>query len=436
MIAGNARQGALLALLAVCQRDQRLEPALESSLQKIPEARDRALARELSYGVLRYKIRLEALVGQLLKRPLKARDYDLNLCIQLGLYQILHTRIPAHAAVKESVELVPWLRKDWARGLVNGVLRRFLREHEVLTRRVDLNEQVRMAHPAWLYSAIAETWPEQLEQILTANNTHPPLSLRVNSRRQNREQYQAILTATGLDSEITLHSAQGLRLAKAIDVSQIPGFSTGQVSVQDEAAQLAAGLLDLKPGQRILDACAAPGGKTAHILETEPDVLNLLALESDQLRMARLASGLQRLDLAAELRCADVRQTVDWWQGQSFDRILLDAPCSATGVIRRHPDIRHRRTPGQLRQHAQLQWQLLQSLWPTLARGGKLVYATCSIMPQENHQLIQEFLAARADAVALPMHCGWGRAVAPGRQILCGDDNMDGFYYAVLGKQS
>jgi len=436
MNAGNARQGALLSLLRVCRRDQRLEDALEAELRNIVEARDRALARELSYGVLRYLIRLEALLGLLLKRPLKTRDADVSLCLQLGLYQILYTRVPAHAAVKETVELVRWCGKDWASALVNGVLRRFLREHEALTRLADQDPWVRLAHPRWLYEAIGEEWPADLENILTANNSHPPMCLRNNRRRQSREDLLATLSGAGLDAEVTRHSPDGLQLIKPLDVSLIPGFTGGRVSVQDEAAQLAAGLLDLQPGQRVLDACAAPGGKTAHILETEPDVQSLLAIESDPERMQRLAGGLQRLGLAAELLRADVRQTDHWWRGQAFDRILLDAPCSATGIIRRHPDIRHRRRPAQLRLHAQSQWQLLQALWPTLAVGGRLVYATCSIMARENHLLIQAFLADQVDAVALPIHAAWGREVAPGRQILSGEDNMDGFYYAVLGKRT
>ncbi len=436
MNAENPRQGALLSLLRVRQRNQRLEVALEGSLRNVPQGRDRALAREISYGVLRYLIRLEALLSLLLKRPLKTRDTDVSLCLQIGLYQILYTRVPDHAAVKESVELVRWCDKDWASALVNGVLRRFLRERETLTRRADQEAWVRLAHPRWLYEAIGAAWPTDLETLLSANNMHPPLCLRNNRRRQPREETLAALTNAGLSAEITRHSAEGLRLVSPLDVSLIPGFTSGRVSVQDEAAQLAAGLLDLQPGQRVLDACAAPGGKTAHILETEPEVQYLLAIESDPQRMQRLAGGLQRLDLAAELLCADVRQTDHWWQGQAFDRILLDAPCSATGVIRRHPDIRHRRSAEQLRLHAQTQWQLLQALWPTLATGGRLVYATCSIMAQENQLLVQAFLAAQADAVALPMHCAWGREVAPGRQILSGEDNMDGFYYAVLSKRT
>lgn len=431
----TARQGALLALLQVRQRNQRLETALEACLGELTEARERALARELSYGVARWLIRLEALQALLLKRPLKARDADIAVCLQLGLYQILYTRVPAHAAVAESVELARWCGKDWACALVNGVLRRFLRETGDLCRQADSSDWLRLAHPQWLYEAIAQAWPHDQDKIFNADNAHPPLCLRINRRQHSRQQYLEVLELAGLQAQATRHSPDGVRLAKPLDVTLIPGFSVGRVSIQDEAAQLAARILDAQPGQRVLDACAAPGGKTAHLLENAAAGLNLLAIESDPDRLQSLASGLRRLHLEAELRCADARQTANWWSGQAFDRILLDAPCSATGIIRRHPDIRHRRSPAQLRLHRQLQWQLLQALWPTLAPGGKLLYATCSILPQENHLLIQEFLADRNDATVLPMSGSWGREVSPGRQILSGEDDMDGFYYALLGKQ-
>ena len=432
----TARQAALQTLLGVNQLDQRLDVALEKSLDSVPQARDRALAQELSYGVLRWQTQLQALINLLMKRRLKSRDLDLTLCVQLGMYQILHTRVPPHAAVKESVELVGWRNKDWAKALVNGVLRNFLRQQDELIASVNQNTWARLAHPQWLSEALSKAWPQDCEQILNAGNTHPPLCLRVNRQQIEREQYLEILDQAGYVGQPTQYSPVGLSLSKALDVTLIPGFTAGQVSVQDEAAQLAAGLLDLQAGQRVLDACAAPGGKTAHILETEPNVRSLLAIESDPRRMQRLSSGLTRLGLAAELRCADIRQSEDWWDGQLFDRILLDAPCSATGTIRRRPDIRHRRKPGQIKEFAQLQWQLLQSLWPTLAPGGQLVYATCSIMPEENHQLISAFLADQSDAMVLPITGPWGREVGPGRQILSGDDNMDGFFYALLGKRA
>ncbi len=431
----NARSATLQSLLLVQRQGQRLEEALDQTLQMVADKRDQALARELSYGVMRWKIRLDAILELLLQKPLKSKDMDVNLCLLLGLYQILYTRIPEHAAVRESVELLSWRKKQWAKSLVNGVLRRFLRERDALTQRADQQLQIRLAHPQWLFDAFHNAWPGEYEQILNANNVHPPMSLRVNQQQLDRESYRNMLQAAGHACENTTYSPDGLRLVQPTDVGRLPGFSKGLVSVQDEAAQLAAGILDLKPGLRVLDACAAPGGKTAHILETEPGLKTLLALESDPQRLSRLAAGLERLQLNAELLCTDARHTDQWWRGERFDRILLDAPCSATGIIRRHPDIRHRRTAQHLRLHTELQMELLQALWPTLAPEGKLLYATCSIMPEENQLLIDAFLTARDDAIALPLSGDWGREVTPGRQILPGDGNMDGFYYALLGKR-
>lgn len=398
-----------------------------------PTTLDVSLVKELCYGCLRYYPRLQAIIRQLLARPLKPKDKDIEILMALGLYQMLAMRIPEHAAVAETVNATKKLGKTWARGVVNAVLRNFQRSKDSLLK--DITEQeAQFAHPTWLLHRIQQAWPNDWQTIVEANNQHPPLTLRVNLKRQSRDAYLQLLVAKGIEAIATPYSTSGISLASPIDVKKLPGFTKGHVSVQDLAAQLATQLLAVKPGQRVLDACAAPGGKTAHILEAQPALAELVAIDKDEKRLLRVEENLARLSLSARLICADAADTKTWWDGRRFERILLDAPCSATGVIRRHPDIKYLRQEQDFHSLPQQQLQLLNALWPLLASGGVLVYATCSIMPEENTQTITHFLSSHTDAAELPIKVDWGRCVKLGRQVLPGEANMDGFYYVRIKK--
>jgi 16S rRNA (cytosine967-C5)-methyltransferase len=380
---------------------------------------ERPLVSALAYGTLRWHVRLAGLLDRMLSRPLRARDADLQTLLLLGLYQLIYMRLPAYAAVSQTVAAAKALGKPWATGLVNG----------------DRRPETRTAHPAWLVERLRAAWPDQAESILRANNAQPPMALRVAAHRLARESYIGMLRANGLSATPLHETAGGLELERAVDVSALPGFATGLVSVQDGAAQLAAEILAAQAGERILDACAAPGGKTCHILELQPELGELWALDRDPFRLRQVLENLARLGLQARVVQGDAGRVEAWWDGRPFDRILLDAPCSATGVIRRHPDIKLLRRPGDILALAQRQKELLATLWPLLKRGGRLVYATCSVLPEENEQQILGFLGAHRDARETPAVARWGRPCRAGRQILPGDEGMDGFYYACLEKQ-
>ncbi|MDE2459923.1 MAG: 16S rRNA (cytosine(967)-C(5))-methyltransferase RsmB, partial [Gammaproteobacteria bacterium] len=338
-----------------------------------------------------------------------------------------------HAAVKETVEACRQLSKPWAVQLTNAVLRRFQREQMQLLADLPQHQEARYAHPHWLLERVRHDWPEHWQEILEAGNQRPPLSLRVNRRRCTRAGLLAELEAAGIAARRCEYSADGVIALEPFDVRTQPGFSAGHFSVQDEAAQLAAELLDVRAGMRVLDACAAPGGKTCHLLERCPDA-QVLALDHDAARAERIHENLQRLGLSAEVRVADAGQPQGWWGGRPFARILLDAPCSATGVIRRHPDIKAHRRAAEVQAAAVVQARLLAALWPLLAPGGKLLYVTCSLLFEENAGQMDAFLAGRADARALPITAAWGIESPPGRQTLPGQSQMDGFYYACLQK--
>jgi 16S rRNA (cytosine967-C5)-methyltransferase len=400
----------------------------------VPDARERALAQDLCYGVLRWWPRLEAITSALMSKPLKDRDTDIRCIILAALYQLLYTRIPPHAAVGEAVSLTVGLGKPWARALVNAVLRRFQRERAIVLAGVDRDEAAALAYPRWLLDLLKSAWTADWERIARAGNERPPMCLRVNLRRGGRDEYLRELAAAGIAAAIHPHGAAALVLEQPLEVERLPGFVDGRVSVQDAAAQLAAVLLAAQPGERVLDACAAPGGKTAHILELQPGMAALLAVDRDPVRLERVRENLDRLDLAAELVCADAAAPGTWWDGRSFDRILLDAPCSGTGVLRRHPDIKRLRRETDIAPLAEQQERLLDAAWCLLRPGGMLLYSTCSIIPEENDAQITRFLARHTDASERRLEGRWGRAMSAGRQILPGEDGMDGFYYACLDK--
>ena len=429
----NPRLAAAKALAAVLSGKASLNSSLPTQLDKV-EDRDRGFTQDLAFGTARWQPRLSALAGKLLQKPFKAADADVEALLLVGLYQLLYTRVPAHAAIGETVGCADKLKKPWAKALINAVLRRAQRESEALLAELEHDPVVRTAHPRWLQKSLKAFWPLQWEAICAANNAHPPMILRVNRRHHDRAAYLQLLSQTGVAAQPCTFSQDGIVLETPTDVRSLPGFSEGWISVQDEAAQLAAELLDLAPGQRVLDACCAPGGKTCHILEVEPGLAGVVAVDLEAKRLVRVKENLERLGLSAELIAADGRDTQAWWDGKPFQRILLDAPCSATGVIRRHPDIKLTRQPDDIAALAVLQGELLDAMWPTLEVGGILLYATCSTLPTENTEVIAAFLARTPGARELDIASQAGIKQPHGRQLLAQEGGHDGFYYAKLIK--
>jgi len=429
------RLAALKMLSCVLDSGSNLADAEAENRQ--PDARDRAFTRHLAYGVLRWLTALEWLAGQLLRKPLRRKDRDVQRLILLGLFQLWKDGTAAHAAIHEAVECARKLGKPWAVSVINAVLRRFQREQADWISRLEQKDE-RFAHPAWLLQALQADWPQDWQQIVEANNLPGPLWLRLN------QQFEAADTLNGLAQgafTVERHEIAGeaIKISPAVPVQSLPGFEQGRLSVQDPAAQLAAGLLRLEANHRVLDACAAPGGKTCHILESAPGVA-LTVLDQSPVRLERVAQNLNRLGFTCgeslKLITADAAEPDQWWDGVPYDRILLDAPCSATGVIRRHPEIKWLRSPGQVEDAAKLQARLLRSLWPLLEAGGILLYATCSVLRIENSRQIQQFIELHPDAEVLETDGRWGRKLDYGRQILPGEQEMDGFFYASLRKNS
>ena len=431
----NSRFIALKICLTVIEGGRSLSQALPEGLAQFTDRRERNFTQNLVLGTLRWQYRLEAIRSHLLKKQLKAKDEDVNQLILLGLYQILYMETPEHAAVSETVALVPKLKKPWAKALMNGVLRTFLREKEAICAEVDLKPAFRYAHPQWMVRELRKAYPNDWENVLTANNEIAPLTLRVNTVQQAREALLLKLTEADIVAEIHPTAPQGIILRQGVDITSLPTYEEGGFSVQDPAAQQAANILDPKPGERILDACAAPGGKTTHLLELSNNEAKVFALEKEPERLERLAENLYRLDLEAEYQTGDASLPDTWWDGELFDKILLDAPCSATGIIRRHPDIKWHRTEEDIEEVVATQAEILKALWPLLKPGGKMLYATCSILPQENTLQMQHFLAEETTATEIPIEANWGEdSDSPGRQILPGTHGMDGFFYCLLEK--
>jgi 16S rRNA (cytosine967-C5)-methyltransferase len=429
----KVRTAAAQVVGRVLRHQGSLSSLLPEAQMKVPE-RDRPLLQELCYGCLRWQPQLDLYLQRLLDKPLRAKDSDIQALLLLGLYQLIYTRIPDHAAIGDTVESARALKKPWATRLANGVLRRFQRERLALDEQLQSEPEFTSAHPRWLLDALGTAWPEQITTIIHANNTHPPLTLRLNPRFQRRDKYLATLAEASIEATATPFSPVGIQLAKPCDPTTLPLFNEGGISVQDEAAQLAAGLLELAPEQRVLDACCAPGGKTGHLLEVEPALAEVVALDADPRRLKRVEENLARLKVDAKILAGDATQPQTWWDGEPFDRILLDAPCSATGIIRRHPDIKYLRSPGEIAKLAQLQGQLLDSLWGLLKPGGVLLYATCSVIPRENREQIEAFLNRQTDATCDTLTGSWGQPEGAGRQLLPDPAGHDGFYYARLRK--
>ncbi|HEY5775419.1 MAG TPA: 16S rRNA (cytosine(967)-C(5))-methyltransferase RsmB [Xanthomonadales bacterium] len=426
----NPRIAALQALSEVLDENKNLGDS--EALSRLHDSRDSALARNLAYGVLRWLSSLEWLAAELLEKPLKKREVEVQRLVLLGLQQLWHDHTASHAAVNETAECARLLGKTWAVGLVNAVLRRFQREQERLLSKMEQAGK-QFAHPDWLLQEIQEDWPEQWRDIIDENNRQAPLWLRINRQRADEAVLRSELTAAGFEIDTHAFARDAISISPPAAVARIPGFEKGWLSVQDPAAQLARDILDPRPGDRILDACAAPGGKTAHLLESCAEI-ELTVLDRQPQRIEQIIQNLQRLGLNAATIAADAIETESWWKGEKFHKILLDAPCSATGVIRRHPEIKWLRSSAQVDNVVQTQAELLAALWPLLEPGGMLVYATCSILKRENSQQIQSFLEQHTDAMAEFPDVEWGTAGPFGRQIMPGEAGMDGFFYAVLRK--
>jgi 16S rRNA (cytosine967-C5)-methyltransferase len=408
-----------------------LNQALPSRLSQVSE-RNRGLLQQLCYGTLRRSPRLQAILGQLLDKPLRDKDRDLQGLLLCGLYQLDSMRVPDHAAVGATVGATRVLKKHWAKGLVNAVLRRYLREREQLIQ--GLEPAAAVSHPPWLFHKIMQQWPAAAAAIIEANNQQPPMTLRVNEHRLSRPDYLAALLNQGIAATAGSLSPHAILLAHPTDVWELPAFTAGAVSVQDEAAQMAALLLQAGAGERVLDACAAPGGKTCHILELQPHLAELVAMDIDALRLHKVSENLQRLSLEATLLTGDAAHPPAQLGPGSFDRILVDAPCSASGVIRRHPDVKLLRRESDIGQLAEQQRCILMGLWPLLKTGGTLLYATCSILDEENSQVVQRFLADQGNAQLFHANVSWGEAATCGRQLLPSTGGPDGMFYALIHK--
>jgi 16S rRNA (cytosine967-C5)-methyltransferase len=429
-MSSNCRAEAARVLAAVLDGASLNEP-LAKAVESVPEA-DRALLQQLCYGTLRSYHRLQGILRQLLQKKLKRKDNDINALLLLGLYQLAEMRTPDHAAISTTVEACRVLKKHWATGLVNGILRRYTRESQALLSKLDNAET--NSHPQWLLDEIARSWPAYTDSIIEANNTQPPMCLRVNAIGATAQAYEKQLTLAGVESQLCELSPVGIRLQSPVDIVRLPGFTEGLVSVQDEAAQLAAALLDAQPGQRILDACAAPGGKACHLLELVPGVAELVVMDVDAGRLHRVQENLERLKLPATLLQGDATRPPAALVGDRFDRILVDAPCSGSGVIRRHPDIKLLRRKEDIAQFADTQLAILKGLWPHLLHEGKLLYVTCSILPLENQSVIERFLAAESSARLQPLAVEWGVDCGGTRQLLPSTTGPDGMYFALLEK--
>ena len=423
---------------AVAGRGRSLDTALAEHDDGVAAA-DRPLLRLLCYGTLRHYWRLEDQINVLLERPLKRRDHIIHALLAVGLYQLADTRIPDHAAVAETVEAARQLRRPRHAGLVNAVLRRAVRdrihEHEPSTR------VARYDHPEWLLDMLGRDWPEDWRDIVAANNRRAPMWLRANVRHGSAEDYLGRLEVEGIRGELLPAVPQAVKLVDPVPVDKLPGFRDGHVSVQDAAAQVAARwLLDGVEG-RVLDACAAPGGKSGHLLELGRDRIELTCIDSDAARLESVAENLARLKFDATLIAADASKPSRWWNGEAFDAILVDAPCSASGVIRRHPDVKLLRRASDVAALASLQRDMLEALWPLLEPGGRLLYVTCSVLAAENDAIVAAFMDQRGDVLEGQVLQDYNirdlmRDKACGHQILPGTADMDGFYYASLVKAS
>ncbi|GAB3022895.1 16S rRNA (cytosine(967)-C(5))-methyltransferase RsmB [Oleiagrimonas citrea] len=431
--APDTRALAARALAEIALRGASSREVLSRLTPQLPDARDRALLNALVQAGARSWLRYDAALDHMLDKPLRRKEPAVHALLVVGLVQLDVLELPAYAAVAATVQAARALGKPRMAGLVNAVLRRWQREGDALRMKLDADDVSRWAQPAWLIDAVRRDWPQEAERVLATANREAPLTLRVNRRRGTRDAYLERLRAADLAAHAHPELADAVVLAESTDVTRLPGFAEGDFAVQDGAAQLTADLLDLADGQRVLDACAAPGGKTCHALERHD--VDMLAVELEAARVPRIRENLQRLGLDAHVVQADAASPDAWWDGAPFDRILIDAPCSASGVLRRRPDARLHRRATDIGALNTIQRQLLDALWPLLAPGGRLLYVTCSLLRAENEDIVAPFLDRHADAEVLPITLPMGQTAGPGWQILPGDADLDGLYYAALGKR-
>ena len=435
----NSRTIAALIIYDVVHEGLHLDNAITKRLNNHNNPASNGFIKAMSYGVIRFYPRLLFFLSHLIDKPVRNKEKIVECLLLAGIYETYYMQTPSHAGVSESVKATLDLKKSWAKGLVNAVLRGAIREQETLNVMAMDNDGSRTAHPKWLIKRFKKDWPDDVESILAANNEPGPLTLRVNQKKITRNEYLKLLKEKNIEAKSCTFSKHGIQCAQAVDVEELPAFANGLVSVQDQAAQLATEILNPQAGDYILDACAAPGGKTGHILESQADI-DVVALDISEKRIERIEENLQRLSLSCTQVVADAADTGQWWKSSElykkgeFDRILLDAPCSGTGVIRRHPDIKLHRNADNIVELTQTQEKLLDSLWLLVKTGGMLLYSTCSILADENEQQIQAFLAKHSDANAVGIEVDFGRQLEHGLQVLPGQHDMDGFYYACLYK--
>ena len=433
----NIRALAAKCCYSVIDQGRSLGDELPKQLEKVA-LKDKGLLQEICYGVLRYLPELEHDVRALMQKPLTGKQRVFHFLLLVGVYQIKYMRIPDHAAVSETVAATGALKNRHMKALLNGVLRNFVRAraaNQNSSTPKKVADSIQYNHPSWFIKKIQQSYPKQWQSILEANQKKPPMWLRVNQQHHSSVDYQKLLEAAEISINSVEPLTQAIELSRATDVTKLPGFEQGWVSIQDGAAQQAAHLLDCQSKDNVLDCCAAPGGKTCHILELTPDIASMTAIDIEENRLVRVQENLTRLNLTAKVITADAANAKTWWQGEQFDRILLDAPCSGTGVIRRHPDIKWLRKATDIDALVILQQQILKETWSLLKPGGTLLYATCSILPQENSEQITLFLANNNDAKLLSIDNGEPQSSPSiGWQLLPGENNMDGFYYAKLLK--
>ncbi len=429
----DVRVAAVNVMLDMQSGGGSLTRLLPIAQQQVADA-DKALLQALCFGMARWSGRLSGLVDGLLKKPLKRKDTDIYILMQLGVFQLAYTRIAPHAAVDTTVAAVKHFKKPWAKGLVNAVLRNFQRRGDSLVELLD--EPACYSHPPWLLSRFKKDWPDHWQDIIEHGNQQAPMTLRVNRRSVSTVDYLLQLNDCEFEANTVEGISSALTLKKPVPVQSLPNFDNGYISVQDAAAQIAAPLLGKGNGKRLLDACSAPGGKTAHALE-HGEWRQVVALDHDADRLNRVKQTLQRLNFEdrCELHCTDAADTNSWWDGDAFDAILLDAPCSGTGVIRRHPDIKLLRREHDIEKLVGVQRILLNALWETLAPGGQLLYVTCSVLKDENEKQISWFLEQKDNAREIEINLPFGTSRSAGCiQILPGEHDMDGFFYALLAK--
>lgn len=432
------RAQATLAVAQVIDQNLSLRTVLKDPAKKFNKTQDQALFKELCFGSIRWFHRLETIVNLLLHKPLPDKHSDIKYLLCIGIYQLSELRIPQYACVNATVAATKLLNKPWATRLVNKLLRQYIRKEKQINQQASSNSIGQYSHPNWMISLIQQDWPEQWQDILAANNIRPPQTLRINPEKTSASSYVALLAHNNIAAKTSAHFTDAVIVKKPVLTADLPGFDKGLCSIQDLAGQSVATLLDLAPNQVVLDACAAPGSKTCHILETEPRLQKLVAIDIDAERLIRIKENITRLELphdSLKMVLEDATHTKQWWDGALFDRILLDAPCSALGVIRRHPDIKLLRLPSDIDHQSQLQYLLLKSLWPLLKPSGKLLYTTCSILHNENDKVIHKFMNEHN-------HCKVNKLDLPGsinlkygyQRLPSKERETDGFYYCLLTK--